>query len=363
MMKKVNIIGAGIAGLSAGSYLQMNGYDTQIFELHNHAGGVCTSWKRKGFTIDNCIHFLVGSNPSDNLYNLWNELVDMKKVEFMDFEEWMRIEGQDGRSIRVFTDIDKLENEMLLKAPEDAALIREFTGAARRFLRIQLPIEKASETYGPLDGLKIITKLFPYLRAMKKWGSTSIQEYSARCQNPLLSKTLRFMFLPETAVLFILLAIMWMHKKSAGYPIGGSLEFARLIEKEYLKLGGQINYKSKVVKVITGNDSATGIMLENGQIHSSDMVISAADGHYTIFEMLGGKYIDDRIKGYYDNYLTFPSYLMVSLGVSRTFENEPQTIVLPLDKPFILDESTTVEDFFIRIFNFDKNWHLKVKPL
>ena len=33
--KKVIIIGAGMTGLCAGSYLQMNGYDTEIFELDN----------------------------------------------------------------------------------------------------------------------------------------------------------------------------------------------------------------------------------------------------------------------------------------------------------------------------------------
>ena len=41
MGKKVKIIGAGIAGLSAGCYLQMNGYDTEIYELHNVPGGLC----------------------------------------------------------------------------------------------------------------------------------------------------------------------------------------------------------------------------------------------------------------------------------------------------------------------------------
>ncbi|MFC1501872.1 NAD(P)-binding protein [bacterium] len=34
-MKKIGIIGAGISGLCAGSYLQMNGYETEIFELNN----------------------------------------------------------------------------------------------------------------------------------------------------------------------------------------------------------------------------------------------------------------------------------------------------------------------------------------
>ena len=66
MSKSVIIIGAGIAGLTAGSYLQMNGYRTQIYELHTLPGGLCTSWKREGYTIDNSIHWLVGSSPSDS---------------------------------------------------------------------------------------------------------------------------------------------------------------------------------------------------------------------------------------------------------------------------------------------------------
>jgi phytoene dehydrogenase-like protein len=31
---KIIIIGSGIAGLSAGCYLQMNGYETEIYEMN-----------------------------------------------------------------------------------------------------------------------------------------------------------------------------------------------------------------------------------------------------------------------------------------------------------------------------------------
>jgi thioredoxin reductase len=37
-MKKMIIIGAGIAGLSTGCYAQMNGYDSEIHEMHNISG-------------------------------------------------------------------------------------------------------------------------------------------------------------------------------------------------------------------------------------------------------------------------------------------------------------------------------------
>ncbi|MBL0079267.1 MAG: NAD(P)/FAD-dependent oxidoreductase [Bacteroidetes bacterium] len=50
---KINIIGAGISGLSAGCYLQMNGFETEIFEKHTIPGGLCTSWNKK-FLVDGC---------------------------------------------------------------------------------------------------------------------------------------------------------------------------------------------------------------------------------------------------------------------------------------------------------------------
>ena len=126
MRKKVVIIGAGIAGLSAGCYLQMNGYETEIFELHNLPGGLCTAWHRKGFIIDGCIHWMVGSSPSHSFYHFWSELVDMQQLQFVEHEEYIRVEDREGTCIRVFTDLDRSEREFLEKAPEDRQLITEF---------------------------------------------------------------------------------------------------------------------------------------------------------------------------------------------------------------------------------------------
>lgn len=352
-MKEVNIIGSGIAGLSTGCYLQMNGYVTQIFEAHSLPGGACTSWKRKGYTIDNCIHWLVGSSPSDNFYHLWNELVDMSGREFVDSQEWMRVETPDGRCVRVFTDINRLEHEMLEKCPGDERLIRAFAAAARRFTGFRLPIERAPELFGPIDGLKMLLRLLPFMLPLRKWASMSMQQYADKCRDPLLKRTFESMFPPETNVLFVLMTIVWMHRKSAGFPVGGSLEFARQIEKRYLKLGGKINYKSRVAKVSVKDDAATGIVLNSGDEHASDIVVSAADGHSTIFDMLDGRYTDAKTKKYYDSYETFPSYLLVSFGVARRFDYYPREIVLFPEQPLTADRVSRCEGVMVRIFSFD----------
>jgi phytoene dehydrogenase-like protein len=145
-----------------------------------------------------------------------------------------------------------------------------------------------------------------------------------------------------------------LHNKNSGYPIGGSLPFTRLLEKKYLELEGRIHYKSKVIKINTKNNQAVGITLKNGETHNdANFVISAADGHYTIFKLLEGKYMDNKIKKLYDEHPRWPSMVLVSLGISRTFKNEPTSIELHLDKELTIDEKSKLNSIPITIYNFD----------
>ena len=110
--KSIIIIGAGIAGLSTGCYGQMNGYRTQIFELHDKPGGLCTSWKRKGYTFDGCIHWLVGSGSGTAFHRVWEELGAVQGRRIVDHEEFFRIEGTDGKTLIIYTNVDQLEQHM-----------------------------------------------------------------------------------------------------------------------------------------------------------------------------------------------------------------------------------------------------------
>lgn len=359
--KKVHIIGGGIAGLTAGCYLQMNGYQTRVFELHAIPGGMCTAWKRKGYTFDFCIHWLVGSSPPNGFYKLWNELIDMNALEFVDHEEYIRIEGDEGQELRVFTDVDMLEKEMLRVAPEDRVHIKQLTTAIRKFTRLQMPVDKAPELYSFSDGMKLLVKFLPYMGAMRKWGKITAQEFANRCRNPILKKAILYLFLPECPMIFIIFTLAWMHQRVAGYPIGGSMNFTKLIERKYRELGGSITYNARVEKIVVEDDRASGVALQNGDSIPSDIVISAADGHSTIYDMLEGRYIDEEIAGYYSSMNTFPSLVQVSLGVSRTFENEPSYLVFPLEKPIHIDENSRSDDIHLRIFNFDPTLSSKGK--
>ena len=72
-MKKVMIIGGGIAGLTCGAKLQKIGFDVTVYEKNNVVGGMCSSWKRGDYTVDNCIHWMTGTRPGTELNGLWRE--------------------------------------------------------------------------------------------------------------------------------------------------------------------------------------------------------------------------------------------------------------------------------------------------
>jgi len=334
--RSVIIIGAGFAGLSAGIYGQMNGYGTQVFEMHNLPGGLCTSWKRKGFTIDGCIHWLVGSSPASGMHRYWEEVGITQGRQFVDMDEFMRYEGADGRTLALYTDLDRLEQHMLEFAPQDSKATRRFIRSIRACLKFDPPSESDPLFKRLRKGIGFGVNLLVHGRQMKNWLRTTAAQYADQFTDPTLAAAIRHMWFPEFSVFFIFVTLAWLHNKNAGYPIGGSLPMSLAMEKRYVGLGGKIHYRSRVEKILTEGDKAVGVRLADGTEHRAGRVISAADGHSTIFTMLEGRYGDEKTRMPYEQWPVFPSLLYVGLGVSRSFADEPFTvsgISFPLRRP------------------------------
>jgi phytoene dehydrogenase-like protein len=357
MEKSIIIIGAGITGLSAGCYGQMNGYQTQIFEMHDKSGGVCTGWKRKGYTIDGCMHWLVGTNPANSFYHIWEELGVAPRWSIVDHERYISVEGEGGKVFTVYADIDRLEQHMKELAPEDKDVIEEFIKGVRDCSHVSMSIEKAPELYSPIDGLKMMFTMLPSLRFMRKWGKVPSRDFARRFRNPFLRAAFSTAFIADFAdfpILYMLMTLAWLHQKAAGYLVGGGLVLSDAIERRYLSLGGELHCKSMVDRVLVQNDRAVGVRLADGTEHRGDIIISAADGHTTIFDMLDGRYIDEKIQGYYDNPKLFPPLVYIGLGVARPFDDVSSVagINFPLDKPITV-AGQEHKRLGMQIYNFD----------
>ncbi len=320
MDKSLIIIGAGIAGLSTGCYAQMNGYDSQIFEMHDKPGGVCTSWSRNGYTFDGCIDWLMGTSPGGPFSQIWQELGALQGRPIVNHDELMRIVVTSGKALTFYANVDRLEQYLKEVAPIDAEPISELCQGIRQFSQGD---RLESFLLNPGSGYPDIPE--------RTRGT--VQEFATHLQDPFLREAFLQGF-AGMGVMIVLLFYLALHNmKSAGYPIGGSLAFARAIERRYIRLGGEIHYGARVERILVEHDRTVGVRLHNGTEHRASRVISAADGHATIFEMLEGKYLDDEIRGYYDTWPVIQPIIQVSLGVARDFSSEPPHISLPLAEP------------------------------
>ena len=133
MKKRVAIIGGGLAGLSAGCYAAMNGFDAQIFEHHTVPGGVAASWKRGGYLFDGGIHFVMGYKPGAGMFNLLSELGASDPALFADMTDYGKfIHEPSGISLAMTGDLNDLASQLKSLAPIDAGKIDELFSGARK---------------------------------------------------------------------------------------------------------------------------------------------------------------------------------------------------------------------------------------
>jgi phytoene dehydrogenase-like protein len=353
--KSMVIIGAGFAGLAAGIYGRLNGYNTEIYEMHNLPGGLCTSWKRKGYTFDACIHWLVGSSPESSFNHIWQETGVAQGREFIYADEYYRAEGADGRTVIFHANIDRLEKHLLEVAPLDKKPIMDFTAGIRMCSAFDFPSDRDPLTTRIRKQIGTFFTFMKYGKEFRRWTNVTGEEFAMRFSDPLLRQAFREIWIPEFSMVFLLFTFAYLHNRNAGYPIGGSMPMSEALEKRYRELGGVIHYNKRVARILTPDGKATGIRLVDGTEVRAARVISAADGHATLYDMLDGKYLDDKTREQYDTWPLFHSLLFVSLGVSRKFDDIPLSVSglsFPLEEPVMIADKMR-DRLPVHIYNQD----------
>ncbi len=350
--RKIVIIGGGIAGLCAAVYAQKSGYQAEVCEMNDTAGGLATSWRRGEYVFETCLHWLLGSNPKSAMYSRWQEVFDIGRLTFVHPEEYGRLETEHGERLSIDTNADRMEAELLTRAPEDAAEIRHFASAVRKFARIALPDPDEPWLRKCVSQLRML----PHLAELSWWSKRSIEEYGNRFKNPLLRAFFQSGESAKLSAIGLLFSLAWMSDRNAGYPIGGSQAIIRLIVEKFLALGGRIRFGAKVDEIVVEGGAAKGVRLSGGEMIPADWVVSAADGYTTIYKLLGGKYMDKFTDRMYRTLTPFCSYVQVSLGVARDLSQRPGFVTRVLDVPLIVDPGTQVSRLPFRFFHFDKTF-------
>ncbi len=336
MNKDILIVGAGISGLSAGYYAQVNGYKTSVFEMHDQPGGLCAAWKRKGYTFDISMHMLTGS-VSGPFHRMWKEMGIPEKFTFHYHDQISRVEGL-GKTLKFSTDRTDLEEDMLAISPEDRDHIREFVRLIFGPDMMKAASLKPGKLNNFLDKVRTMAAILPLIRVFGKYNDVTIQQFSERFKDPFLRRAVRFFIdAPGWPMLQFPMTAMAGFVKSgvteAGVPLGGSNRVVSHIADRYKELGGEIHYKSRVMDLIIENDHVAGIELEDGTRHRAGQVIWAGDGHTLIYDVLAGKYTDETVTNMYEKWIPVKPIVHVMLGVNMDFSSEPNRLIFEVEEP------------------------------
>lgn len=355
-MKKVVIVGGGIAGMTAGVLLQKAGFDTEIYEKNALPGGQCTGWKREGYFIDNCIHWLTGTRPGSALHELWKEIGALGDGTEVHKKEMFFSSKLNGQTLTFWRDKEKTRKEMLELSPEDEKEINKLIEYVTMAETMTVPVEKPFDAMTPIDYVKLGMSMKSMGKVMKEYGDMDINELAMRFKHPLIRRAIvDYMPSGYQAYAFIV-SYGTVTGGNGDIPKGGSLAMSLRIAEKYKEYGGVIHTNVSVKNIFINGKKSEGIMLENGEKVEADYVICACDTDYTFRKLLPGKYMPKGLKQMYADRDKYPisSGFQIAYAVDGVFPELTGTRIFSCDDMSV--GSQTVKRMSIQSYDYEPDF-------
>ena len=340
-MANIVIIGGGVSGLSAGIHLAIKGHSTVICERHFAPGGNLTGWQRGEYHIDNCIHWLTGTNPFSPEYKIWHTLGALGETHVFQPESLYTVE-QNGKTLSLWRDIDRLERDMLEASPEDARRTKRLISAIRH-------LQLLSGVGGPdfdssadlLGVIKAIPALYGYYRK-------SVKELSEKFKSPLIKKFLRSFWGDDFGALALLIVYSTFTSGNGGIPEGGSLKMAERMADRYRSLGGDLRLGCEAIRIERDGVRAHTVHFKDGSFINADYFIITTDPVYAFGKLLDFHMPKDLRKLYKDktNH-RFSSYqcALAFDGTDLPFRGDMLVDIPEKFRPILKSDVMTVREF------------------
>ena len=337
---KILIIGGGIAGLAAGIFAQRAGFESVLFEQHRITGGECTGWDRKGFHIDGCIHWLTGTKPGTDLYNLWVETGVLENTEVYQPDISATVEHE-GCTITLYRDLEKTKHHLIEVSPDDRDEIEKLMNYTERFLSFQMPCRKPFDLLNIFDKLKLGISMRDLGPVMKELGKISIEQYVQRFHHPAVKEAFMSGLVGTYSAYILPFTLAVFASGNGGRPAGGSRAMAQRMEKKYTSLGGRTEIRQQVKEIIIEKGIAKGVLLADGSEVYGDYIVPACDARITFQKLLGGKYTDKKFEQKYADPKAYPlfSCIYASFGVDADLSEYPADFVFQTT-PFSFEDGS-----------------------
>lgn len=318
--KKVVVIGAGFAGISAATTLADKGYEVKVLEKHHIAGGRARYFEQDGFRFD--------MGPSwywmPDVFDKYFERFGKKTSDYYDL---VRLDpsyticfGEND-----FMDIpaNMHDFESLLESIEkgSAEKLRKFLKQAEYKYQVGINdlVYKPSRSIWEFVDMRLLLALF------RMDVFQSIHKHIRRFfKNPKIIQLMEFPILflgalpKNTPALYSLMNYADI-KLGTWYPQNGMFEIVKAMVSVAEEKGVEFVYNANVEEIMVENKYSKGV-LANGKIYEADVVVAGADYQHVDQKLLKPEWRNYSEK-YWDKRFMAPSSLLFYLGVDKKLDN------------------------------------------
>ncbi len=270
-MAHILIIGGGVAGLSAGIHARLAGHQATVCEQHSRPGGNLTGWTRQGYHIDNCIHWLTGTNPATDTYRMWEVLGALGEgVEIRQGESLYTCE-RDGARLSLWCDLERLEEDMLRLSPRD---MREIWSLIKTVRAVQGFMGIGGEGHNEKNSAADLLSALPHLW---KHYTRSTGDLAKHFQHPLLRDFLVGLFGEDFSSMAPIMVMAIFCGENGGIPQGGSVGMAQRMADRFCSLGGELCLSKEAIGTTVRDGRVVSVTFADESVREADYVILAGD--------------------------------------------------------------------------------------
>jgi phytoene desaturase len=292
-MAKISVVGAGIGGMSAAARLAKQGHQVTVFENSDQSGGKCRTEWFGDYAFDTGpslltlpavfrdlflktgkrIEHVLDISPVDPAFNY--NFADGSKVTFPNLSNpktYQEIEKSFGISASQSWRQIIERSEKMWEASRDSFIESELTSIWPLLLRKNL-INQINQI-SPFTSLRSLSEklnLDPHLKMI-------IDRYATYTGSD-----------PRSAPA-VLLTIAFVESTFGAWHIKGGIgQLSVALEQRCRDLGVDFQFKSLVTKILVERNKVEGVVLSEGKIIKSDLVVSNSDAEYTFNSLIGSE--------------------------------------------------------------------------
>jgi phytoene desaturase len=320
MKKKATILGAGISGLSAASFLAQSGWDVTIVEKNPTIGGRARQFSHEGFVFDMGPSWYWMPDVFEQFYQKFgytaSDFYELKRLD-----PSYRVYWPDQTHSDIPATMGELEAMFESFEPGSALKLRDFLKDAKYKYEVGMKdlVYKPSMKLTEFMDFRLLKGLFSM--DLTNSFSTYINRYF---EHPKLRSLLEFpvLFLgampQDTPALYSLMNYADM-ELGTWYPMGGMYKFIEAFEKIAKEQGVKIVTDAQITSLEKSNGSVTAAIDIHGNRYESDVFISSADYQHTEKALLNGS--SNYTDAYWDKRVMAPSALLYYVGINKRVSN------------------------------------------